>query len=206
METSVTTQSHEPNPKCGSRKKQSEGTCRNAAGYKTDHPGVGKCHLHGGSMRNHKIAATRELAAKAVATYGLPREIDPSTALLEEVHRTAGHVDWLRVKVAELEDKDLVWGVSEVKASDGKDGNSVTETAVASMWVQLYNDERKRLVDVCKAAISAGIEERRVHLAESQGTLMATAIRAILADLHLSIEQQQLVATIVPKHLRQLTA
>src|SRR5262249_32735892 len=35
-------------PKCGARRKQGAGTCRQAAGWKTDHPGVGRCKLHGG--------------------------------------------------------------------------------------------------------------------------------------------------------------
>jgi hypothetical protein len=35
-------------PKCGARKKNSEGTCSHAAGERTEHPGEGRCYLHGG--------------------------------------------------------------------------------------------------------------------------------------------------------------
>src|SRR6266851_1476940 len=35
-------------PKCGARRRQGPGTCRQAAGWKTDHPGAGRCKLHGG--------------------------------------------------------------------------------------------------------------------------------------------------------------
>ena len=53
-------------------------------------------------------------------------------------------------------------------------------------------------------AIKAGVEERRVRLAESQGELVAGVIRAILSDLGLTVEQQALVGEVVPRHLRLL--
>jgi hypothetical protein len=34
-------------PRCGARNRQGN-PCGNAAGFKTDHPGQGRCHLHGG--------------------------------------------------------------------------------------------------------------------------------------------------------------
>lgn len=34
-------------PRCGARNREGN-PCGNAAGFKTDHPGVGRCHLHGG--------------------------------------------------------------------------------------------------------------------------------------------------------------
>lgn len=204
MEISSQTTDHEAKPKCGANKRQGPGTCRNPAGFKTTHPGTGFCHLHFGNSPNHKTAAMKQIATTAVTTYGLPRDIDPRAALLEEVHRTAGHVAWLQVKVAELEDTDVTWGITEAKKSTGKDGDSLTQTAAVNVWVQLYQAERKHLIDVCKAAIAAGIEERRVKLAEEQGALMATVIRGILADLNLTAAQTALVATVVPRHLREL--
>jgi hypothetical protein len=51
-------------------------------------------------------AAARETMAKAVRTLGLPIDVDPGKALLDEIHWTAGHVAWLRYKVQELETVD----------------------------------------------------------------------------------------------------
>lgn len=34
-------------PRCGAQNRQGQ-PCGNAAGFKTDHPGTGRCHLHGG--------------------------------------------------------------------------------------------------------------------------------------------------------------
>jgi hypothetical protein len=204
MTTGEPTASHDDRPRCGARKRQGGGTCTQAAGWGTDHPGVGACKLHGGAMPNHRIAAQREIAARAVVTYGLPREVDPRDALLEEVHRTAGAVDWLRGQVEALDTDAVTWGITEERSSTGKDGDSTTQAAAVNVWVQLYQQERKHLVDVCKAAISAGIEERRVRLAEQQGALLAGVIRGILGDLDLTPAQAARVSEVVPRHLRAM--
>lgn len=169
--------------------------------------GSDKCRMHLGRKAQPVIAAARaaEQARIAVETYGLPRDISPTDALLEEVRYTAGHVAWLREKVREIEDKDLVWGMTEQaeKSATEFPGTDTTYAAKPSMWLELYYRERKHLVDVTKAAISAGIEERRVKLAEAQGQLLNGVIRRILARLSLSSEQSALLPVVVPEELRR---
>jgi hypothetical protein len=97
-----------------------------------------------------------------------------------------------------------VWGVTKKKT--GGEDFGTTEEAVPNIWLKLYQAERAHLVSVCAQAIKAGIEERRIRLAESQGELVAHAIRAILADLGLSAEQQALVPEVVPRHLRLIAS
>jgi hypothetical protein len=159
-------------------------------------------------MPNNRAAAREEAARRLVVTYGLPRDISPGDALLEEVQATAGHVAWLRAKVAELEDADLVWGVTEESDQQATEfpGVNTTRAAKPNVWLDLYRQERKHLVDVCKAALAAGIEERRVKLAEQQGALVAGVIRAILGDLDLTADQQAKVSEVVPRHLRAVSA
>lgn len=189
--------------RCGATSR-SGNSCRKPAGWGTDHVGHGTCKLHGGNTPTHRAFAGKAIAAEAVRTYGLPREVDPRDALLEEVHRTAGAVDWLRGQVEALTADAVTWGVTEEKSSTGKDGDSRTEAAAVNTWVQLYQQERRHLVDVCKAAISAGIEERRVRLAEQQGALLAGVIRGILGDLELTPAQAARVSEVVPRHLRAM--
>jgi len=146
------------------------------------------------------------------------------------VRWTAGHVRWLRDRVQELEQSQLVWGtVRTEREADGEvitfggveaddedqtglvdvgslPASKVIQAAGPAVWLDLYDRERKHLVGVCTAALRAGVEERRVRLAEQQGALVAQAIRAILADLHLSPEQEVRVGEIVPRHLRALAA
>ena len=92
---------------------------------------------------------------------GLPREVDPHTALLEELHRTAGAVQWLNAVVADLEQ------------------DRVTAGGPATAYVALWQAERKHLAVVARTCVDVGIEERRVRLAESAGQQLASVIRAV---------------------------
>ena len=74
------------------------------------------------------------------------------------------------------------------------------------MWLDLYHRERKHLLDLVKTAISVGIEERRVRLAEAQGSLMNDVIRRILARLSLTADQSALLPVVVPEELRRAAA
>lgn len=194
------------NETCTAKSKQSGHRCQRRPAI-----GLDKCATHCGlSKAERERVAERFLAEQkmreAVKTYGLPRDISPADALLEEVRYTAGHVAWLREQVQALEADQLVWGLTEEARKQATEfpGTDRTEAAKPNVWVELYYRERKHLVDVTKAAISAGIEERKVRLAEAQGSLVAQVIRAILADLSLTAEQQQRVPEVVPRHLRAL--
>lgn len=164
------------------------------------------CRYHGGRAPQVAAAAAKRLAerkaALAVETFGLPRVVDPHEALLEELHRTAGAVAWLGAVVADLERGAVVWGITMTKT--GGEDHGTTRAAGVNTWVQLWQDERKHLVDVSKACVSAGIEERRIRLAESSGQLLASVVQSILGRLSLSTEQQELVQVVVPEEFRRV--
>ncbi len=194
-----------PDYYCHATNRVEEGLCHNRAGEATDHMGVGKCKRHGGSTRSHAVRASNELARRAVETYGLPRDVPPRQALLEEVARTAGHVAWLGQRVAELEADDLVWGKAkedDVTASPNP-GTNVSHAARVNVWLELYRSERRHLVEVCKVAEQLGIAEREVKLAEQHGRLIADVLRKVLADpeLGLTAEQRRAVPAVARRHL-----
>lgn len=168
------------------------------------------CIKHGGKAKQVRAAAERRIAEvkldAAVKTYGLPLDVSPTDALLDEVKWTAGHVAWLRARVQEFEESTLAWGTRSVVDKQGGEfpGVDTTEAAAPPVLLDLYQRERKHLLDVCKAAIGAGIEERRVRLAESQGALLADVIRRILGELNLTPAQQAQVGEVVPRHLRSV--
>lgn len=226
---------HRPPPppdesRCPATCKQTGERCRQSL-----RDGRKVCRFHGGkSPQAIEAANTRaieERARELVRTYGRKIETTAIAALLEEVQWTAGHVAWLRERVQEIEEAELVsqqtadafdgegddaqapaatngkhplvWGITKVK--QGGDDRGVTFEAAPNIWLKLYAQERTHLVKVCSEAIKAGIDERLVRVAEQQGSLVAQAIRAILGDLNLSPEQQAMVPTIVPRHLRALS-
>jgi hypothetical protein len=207
MESPVPGQPHGAVPQCGGKNRKGA-PCGNAAGYKTDHLGAGNCTFHGGSSPNGRKHAMEQAARKAVETYGLPRDISPTDALLEEVRYSAGHVAWLRAKVAEIEEKDLVWGVTEQaeKTATEFSGVDTTYSATANMWLELYHRERRHLLDLVRTAISVGIEERRVRLEEAKGQLVAELIRRILSRLDLTDEQRAASARVIPEEFRRIMA
>lgn len=176
------------------------------------------CHAHGGRAPQNKAAGqARETERKAAAlmlTYGRPIQTTATEALLDEVKWTAGHVQWLREQVQKIEIRmgetagapvdDLVWGKTKHKI--GGDDAGTTWEAGPNVFLTLYQQERTHLVKVCSEAIRAGIEERKVRLAEKQGEMVADVITRILDDLKLTPEQAATVSIIVPRHLRLLTA
>ena len=181
--------------------------------------GQKRCARHGGKSPQAKKAAKRRLAEqeatenmeKAVRTLGITdkyQDVDPGKALLEEISVTYAHVQWLREKIGALEGEELVWGKTLHREGVGPEGpvDVSDHKAATSIWYDLYLREREHLVKVTTAALKAGIEERKVRLAESQGELVARVIRGILEALNLTADQWQLVQTVVPQQLRALAA
>lgn len=182
--------------------------------------------MHGGSAPQVRAAAQRriqgEAARNAVVTYGLPREIDPADALLEEVWRTAGAVAWLEEQVRQLAPDELVRIRAETtkQATEerGEVGSSSDQrrtaaverrvTPEANVWLVLFRDERDRLVRVCEAAIKAGIEERRVRLQQEQGRMVAAIVQAVLNDPELALDrhQREIGRGVAVRHLRVIPA
>lgn len=177
LETSEEQQALREEGYCAAQKKDGA-YCRKREGWGTDHAGYGLCKLHGGNSPNGKVNARGIEAARLVEQYGLPRSIDPHDALLEELARTAGHVDWLRVQVGLVEESALVGPVGQ--SGTGKDGTTHHPEGRPNPWLALYQSEREHLVRVASACAKAGIEERRVRLAEEQGQMIAQVLRSVL--------------------------
>ena len=142
-------------------------------------------------------------AKRSVATFGLPEDIDPAQALLDEVQRTAGHVRWLGAVVAGLKQDDLVWGKAEELSTPT--GPTIKYKSGPSVWVQLYQTERKHLAQVCAAAISAGVSERMVKVYERVGDVFVEMMEGVLSDLELTDAQRARVPAAVVSRLQALT-
>jgi hypothetical protein len=156
---------------CGRRKKSGE-LCRQFAGAGTDHPGIGKCRWHGGTSPSHNNHAAKVEAQRQMATYGDPVETTPLAALKGVLRLTAGHVAWLKVRIAAMDDLD------------GPE---------AAMLTKLYGEERDRLTRVGKACLDSGMKQIELEAAERQTAVMGTFLEAILDELDLTPEQRQQV-------------
>lgn len=176
--------------------------------------GAEVCRMHGGSIPAVKAKAAQRVAAgkadKAMRLFADPVDIDPANALLELVQWTAGEVRYWRAEVARIAEgdpKSLTWGKTQAVEGTGPQGPVDTETREAAPPVayRMLNEASDRLAKYAAAALRAGVEERRVKLAEDQGSAVAGAIRRILERLDLLEWQAELVPTIVPEELRALT-
>ncbi|WP_068325020.1 hypothetical protein [Janibacter terrae] len=190
---------------CTATSKQSREQCkRNAA------PGQEVCAIHGAkSPQALQAAAKREQEAQARADahrFAARTDIHPADALLELVHYQAGIVTYWRARVEDVTDDDLVWGVTKHEDGFGAEGPIDKKTREAGPHVayRLLTEAQDKLAAYAAAALKAGIDERRVRIAESQGAAIAGAIRAILDALNLTPEQAELVPQVVPAQLRLL--
>lgn len=168
---------------CGAKLKRGKGTCKKPLGWGTEHVGYGRCKLHGGNTPNQMKNAARVQGVELAQRYGNPREVEPEAALLEELARTAGHVDWLGEVVGDLDQQAMVGPVGG--------GSESFPRWEPSVWIRMYQAERDHLAQVAAACIKAGIEERRVRLAEQQGQLLAQVIRGVLTELGVPLEAEK---------------
>lgn len=202
--TDTVVSEHDDSRYCGAQRRQADAKCRRPAGWGTDHVGTGSCKLHGGSTRNGKKAAQKAVAKAAVRTLGLPIEIDPADALLQEVWRSQGHVVWYGEVVAQLRKGDLGWGITKEKHG-GEDWGSTYE-AKQNIYLALYNEERKHLARVSAEAIKAGVEQKRLDLETHRAELVVSMLGSIFDDLELTPEQAAKLDELVPRALTGLAA
>lgn len=162
--------------------------------------GADVCGKHGGQLPavKQKAAVRRveRVVRNAMVGYGSPLPDGPASSpesqILLEIRRTGGHVQFLEEQVATIKHEDLVWGriSDEVKDATGysEDNHSYVKTvdqARVSIWVDLYQKERAHLVNVCRIAMAAGFEERRVKAEEQAASAVNMVIGNILHGLGL---------------------
>lgn len=192
-----------PKPKCGEFggvSKQTGKPCGRGAGAGTDHRGVGKCSSHLGNAERERGEAQVILAEQACETLGIPHEgIKPEQALLAELWECLGNIDFYRRQVQRLPaapapDELVVAEDGEVHLERGEPGvygrtyhasGSPTGEAKPHVLVVLYERERDRLRAIASEMLRAGVDERRVQLAEADAALAWTGIVAAFSAMGL---------------------
>lgn len=158
--------------------------------------GATVCHKHGaGRGSPARAAADRRVEAEAIgrqmsratATYGLPVDVDPGQALLEEVQRAAGHVAYLSARVGALSERQLHAG------------------GAPHPLLMSYRAERAHLAKVAADAVRCGLEARQIALMERQADLIVEAFRRFAGDLGHNPDDPRILG-LASVRLRELTA
>jgi hypothetical protein len=177
--------------RCGARKKNGQ-RCQQWAGHNTETPGFGPCSRHGGGLPGPRKAARREHAlAFARGTLGAAVASSPVDAIEEAVHLAAGLVDYYRHEI------------SAAATQVPMDTARIEE--LRPQFVESIKLEK----DVAKAALDAGVAERRQRLAERQAALLAAAITDGLAEVFgelATVERRTAFAQVVMSRLMVLEA
>lgn len=180
--------------KCNARKTDGSGLCRHRAGWNTDHTGIGQCSKHGGRTPSANMHAGKVRLATSIGEL-LERhkpaidEVDPVQGLLEVVRSTWGMRRVLEGLVAELMDQPA----GELLDIDGEGGMVVAQRGLygpdrffdqkSHVLVTMLREWTMEHARACKLAIDAGIEERRIRVAEAHMELIAQALRGALVEL-----------------------
>jgi hypothetical protein len=204
--------------------------CKQPAGYRTEHVGEGACAFHGGLMPVVKAAAAERLvdyrANRALQAMAMPiRDADPEQTLLDLVAEAAGNVAFLGHQVMELAGVDVteadrvngpLWkrltGYSKGSALFGpqidvdKDGGEHIVGEVERGMVKLYGQWADRLAKYAKMALDAGIEKRRVEMAERHGEQVVIVINNVLVRMGISGDRLAEARTMVAAEFRQLAS
>lgn len=176
-------------------KPSATGFCTQAAGYKTDHPGWGRCKFHGGCSTSGKIAAAKERAAHDVVTFGFPIDTDPIEALLDGFATYCGIVQYLTNEVRRLEHEDLKQHTYD------KEGRRWERPAV---WVDMLDTWTAKRDRLGIELIKCGLEQRKQEIEMAEGMMIATVIKAVLTEV--GVVNMPEVPALVGKHLRAIGA
>lgn len=192
-------------------------------------PGAKVCRSHGGVLPAVKLNAERNLQrAEAEAEFRRysddyervfgkrkRKQIHPADALIELVQWTATEVEYWRERVNSLKEEELTWNLTHHQKGRGPQGpvNVKHYEAVMNIAYRMLRESSDRLASYSAAALKAGVDERRVALAENQGAVVVTALNRILdgmfnfataagLDPAARSRWDEVVAELVPRELR----
>jgi hypothetical protein len=167
---------------CGAKRKNGE-ICRLFAGQGTDHKGIGRCKLHGGSTPSQEKHVVKMELQQRMVTLGEPIEdVTALGALLNELYQSTGHVGWLRRQIADMSQSQIA-------------------TVEGQALIRLYDGERDRKVRIARLAIESGVDEAKVLVMESQCMILGEALARACDTAGLSAPLRQRVGAALRQEL-----
>jgi hypothetical protein len=200
------------------------GTDRQVPCTKAPIAGAEVCRSHGGALTKTKVAASHKLAMMSAEgeIADLMRECDlpdqhPIDGLLEVVRISGSMMRVLSFKVGELQEEPSVSEVliegpgdmiqtKQVTTNDAFWGLDSKEEMVPSIYVNLLRVWTERYERACKTALEAGIEERRIQLAEDTSDVFFRALNNAVATAGLAPDLREALNAALSAELRKNTA
>ena len=182
------------------------------------------CRTHGGALEKTQVAAAQRLALMSAQgeIADLMRECDipeqhPIDGLLEVVRVSGSMMRLLTIKVGELaedpkivevlvEGKDGSLSTKRVAGDDAFWGLNAQGEMTPSIYVQLLKVWTERYERACETALKAGIEERRVRLAEDTSETFFNALAKAVMAAGISPEVREQLHVALAAELRKNTA
>ena len=184
-------------PLCGARRRQEPGLCRNRAGFRTDHPGVGTCYLHAGDTRSGRAHAELihvEQGARSV----LEREnLVPVDDPLHQLQLLAAEVvAWKNI----LGDK--------VEGLRGSTYDDLTETEQVRAVITAFERALDRCNTVLGGLVRLDLDERLAKVSAAQAAILIQLIEAVILDKKMALtnEQVQMAKAIVAREIPLISA
>lgn len=182
--------------KCNAKRHQKPGLCRNPAGFKTDHPGIGRCHLHGGKTESHLTAAARERVHRE-ASMALRREgIEPVNDPLQQLQHLAGEVINFKNILAEQVEQLSSW-----ETYDNLDKEELRAI------IQAYERALDRTEKTLSSLVRLNIEERLARVTEAQARMLIGIFEAVFSSKDVGMNKTQVIAAraVVAKEIPRVT-
>lgn len=186
--------------------------------------GMSVCRLHGGAtpVAMEKAAERLALMSAQGEIADLMRDCDipdqhPVDGLLEVVRVSGSMMRLLTLKVGELTEEPVVremlvegkdGSLSTRKYTDGEGfwGLNKDGEMVPSIYVTLLKMWTERYERACETALKAGIEERRIRLAEDTSELFFNALTKAIVEAGLDPVARAALQTALANELRKSNA
>jgi hypothetical protein len=139
--------------------------CKQRKGFRTNHPGTGRCWLHTGKTLSGRAAGAAEAIANELRALAMPDQVKPIQSLYEAV------------RVASWREAGLRTMLQARQALAGPDHLGDHRPDVI---FQMHDVALKRKAEIAKMAVDAGLDQRMVEIAEREADLLH---RALLAGL-----------------------
>lgn len=192
--------------RCRAKSKGSGDRCKRAAIV-----GGTVCSTHGGKAPRTRAAAERRTAEAEVrqilGTVDLEAPDEhPVETLLTLIRQKRAEVMWLRSVVRGFSEDQLIWGLTEHRTGLGPEGPVDVETrrTEQNIWWKLLREAENQLASWTTAAAKAGVDERRLQIAEAEALMIVRVLDTFINRLQLSPERHREARDIMAGVIREM--